>query len=169
MAKMMSPNVTIVWVPLAGIANPAAPKVAELAAGINISCAIVTGFTLGATDSDTDDSKTICDEGNVSTPTFDNYEANLSFFRSDLVNVTAIFDTAFNLFKVPRVEGYLVMRVGKKSTAAFTAGVNGDLVSVYRVVSDSPQDIEGEGGAPIQFTVPFLPQGVMHLNIPVVA
>lgn len=166
MAKMMSPNVTIVWVPLAGLANPAAPTVAEITAGVNISCAIVTGYTLGATDSDTDDSKTICDEGNVATPTFDNYEGNLSFFRSDLTNVTEVFDTAFTLFKVPRIEGYLISRLGKKSTEAF---VTGDTVSVYRFVSDSPQDVEGDGGAPIQFTVPFLQQGVMHLNVQVAA
>lgn len=161
MAKMMSPNTTIWWIPLGGVVNPAAPTVAEINAGTNISCAIVTGFTLGATDSDTDDSKSICDDANVVTPTFDNYEANLSFFRSDLVAVTAVYDTAFNLFKVDRVEGYLVVRHGKVSTAV---AATGDIVSLYRVISDSPSDVEGDGGAPIQFTVPFLPQGVMTLN-----
>lgn len=161
MAKMMSPNTTIWWVPLAGIANPASPTVAEINAGTNISCAIVTGYTLGATDSDTDDSKSICDDANVLTPTFDNYEANLSFFRSDLVAVTAVYDTAFNLFKVDRVEGYLVSRHGKVSTAL---AATGDIVSVFRVISDAPQDVEGDGGAPIQFTVPFLPQGVVTIN-----
>ena len=82
MAKMMSPNTTIWWIPLAGIADYTQPKVAEITAGINISAAIVTGYTLAATDSDTDDSKTIVDEGNVQTPTFGNYEASLSFYRS---------------------------------------------------------------------------------------
>jgi len=166
MPKMMSPNSTVWWVPLAGLADPTKPKVAELVAAKNISAAIVTGFTISATDSDTDDSKTIVDEGNVQSPTFDNYEGNVSFFRSDLVNVTAAFDEAFALFKVPRQEGYLVTRYGKKATVAPTAT---DQVSVFRFISDSPQDVEGDGGAPIQFTVPFLPQGVMALNVPVVA
>ncbi|ALY08390.1 major tail protein [Arthrobacter phage Amigo] len=160
MAKMMSPNTTIWWVPLAGIANPMAPTVAEINAGTNISCAIVTGYTLGATASDTDDSKSICDDANVQTPTFDNYEASLTFFRSDLTAVTAIYQTAFNLFKTPRVEGYLVSRQGKKSDQV---AASNDLVSVYRVISDSPQDLDAEGSA-VQFTVPFLPQGVMNLN-----
>ncbi|ALY10109.1 hypothetical protein SEA_THUNDERCLAP_33 [Arthrobacter phage Thunderclap] len=160
MAKMMSPNTTIWWVPLAGIANPMAPTVAEINAGTNISCAIVTGYTLGATASDTDDSKSICDDANVQTPTFDNYEASLTFFRSDLTAVTAIYQTAFNLFKTPRVEGYLVSRQGKKSDQI---AASNDLVSVYRVISDSPQDLDAEGSA-VQFTVPFLPQGVMNLN-----
>lgn len=164
MAKMMSPNTTIWWVPLAGIVNPMAPTVAEINAGTNISCAIVTGYTLGATASDTDDSKSICDDANVQTPTFDNYEANLTFFRSDLVAATAIYTTAFNLFKVPRVEGYLVSRQGKKSDQVAAAG---DYVSVFRVISDSPADVDAEGAA-VQFTVPFLPQGVLNLNFKLV-
>ena len=49
MAKMMSPNTTIWWIPLAGIADYTQPKVAEITAGINISAAIVTGYTLAAT------------------------------------------------------------------------------------------------------------------------
>lgn len=166
MAKMMSPNTTILWVPLGGIVDPDAPTVAELTAGINISAAIVTGYTLGATDSDTDDSKTIVDEGNVSTPTFGNYEGNLSIFRDGIGDTPTVFTTAYNLFNEGRVEGYLVSRQGYKHTAAFVAG---QLVSVYRFISDFQQDIEGDGGAPIQATIPFRPQGVMAINKPVAA
>lgn len=166
MAKMMSPNTTIWWVPLAGITNHLAPTVAQINAGTNISAAIVTGYTLGATDSDTDDSKTIVDEGNVTTPTFGNYEANISFFRDGIGDTATIFTTAYNLFKSGRVEGWLVSRHGLKSTAAVAAL---QLVSVFRVISDFGQDIEGDGGAPIQFTVPFKPQGQMAINVPVAA
>lgn len=166
MAKMMSPNTTIWWVPLGGLLNPAAPTVAELTAAVNISCAIVTGYTLGATDSDTDDSKTICDEGNVKTPTFGNYEGSLSLFRDGLGDTPTVFTTAYNLFKDGRVEGYLVSRQGYKSTAAPAAG---QLVSVYRFISDFQQDVEGDKGAPIQATIKFRPQGVMHINVPVTA
>lgn len=166
MAKMMSPNTTIWWVPLAGIANPAAPTVAELTAGINISCAIVTGYTLGATDSDTDDSKTICDEGNVQTPTFGNYEGQLSFFRDGVGDTPTVFTTAMNLFSAGRVEGYLVSRHGFKSS---TAPLAAQLVSVFRFFSDYHRTEEGDGGAPILFTVPFRPQGVMYLNVAIAA
>lgn len=164
MAKMMSPNTTIWWVPLAGITNPAAPTAAQITAGTNISAAIVTGYTLGATDSDTDDSKTIVDEGNVSTPTFGNYEANISFFRDGIGDAPTIFTTAYNLFKDGRVEGWLVSRHGYKATVAPAAT---QLVSVFRVMSDFTQDVEGDGGAPIQFTVPFKPQGQMAINVPI--
>jgi hypothetical protein len=162
---MMSPNTTIWWVPLAGITNPAAPTAVQINAGTNISAAVVTGFTLGATDSDTDDSKTITDEGNVLTPTWGNYEGNLSFFRDATGDAPTIFTTAYNLFKSGRVEGWLVSRHGYKSTVAAAAG---HIVSVYRFFSDLPQDIEGEGGAPVQVTVPFRPQGVMAINVNVV-
>lgn len=163
MAKLMSPNTTIWWVPLAGIANYLAPTAAEVTAGTNLSAAIVTGYTLGATDSDTDDSKTIVDEGNVQTPTFGNYEASLSFYRDGIGDTPTIFSTAYNLFKTGRVEGWLVSRHGYKSTVAATAA---QLVSIFRVFSDFGQDVEGDGGAPIQFTVPFKPQGQFATNIP---
>lgn len=165
MPKMMSPNTTIWFVPLAGITNPNAPTAAQITAGTNISAAIVTGYTLGATDSDTDDSKTIVDEGNVSTPTFGNYEANISFFRDGIGDTPTVFTTAYNLFKDGRVEGWLVSRHGYKATVAAAAT---QLVSVFRVFSDFAQDIEGDGGAPIQFTVPFKPQGQMAINVAVV-
>lgn len=165
MAKMMSPNTTIWWVPLAGIANYLAPTAAEITAGINISAAIVTGYTLAATDSDTDDSKTIVDEGNVQTPTFGNYEASLSFFRDAEGDASTVFTTANDLFSAGRVEGWLVSRQGFKSTVAAAAT---QLVSVFRVMSDYHQTVEGDGGSPIQTTVPFKPQGQMALNVPLV-
>jgi len=166
MAKMMSPNTTIWWVPLIGIVNYLAPKVTELNAGSNISAAIVTGFTLAATDSDTDDSKTIVDEGNVATPTFGNYEANLSFFRDATGDAATVFSTAAALFTAGRVEGWLVSRHGYKSTVAPAVG---HIVSVFRVMSDYHHDVEGDGGAPIQVEVPFRPQGQMQLNVALVA
>lgn len=165
MAKMMSPNTTIWWIPLAGIANFNAPTVAEVTAGINISAAIVTGYTLAATDSDTDDSKTIVDEGNVSTPTFGNYEASLSFFRDAIGDTATIFTTAIALFMGGRVEGWLVSRHGYKSTVA---PASTQLVSVFGVMSDYYSDVEGDGGSPIQVTVPFKPTGKMKLNVALV-
>lgn len=167
MAKMMSPNTTIWWVPLAGFLSYLTPKASEITAGVNLSAAIVTGYTLAATDSDTDDSKTIVDEGNVATPTFGNYESSLSFFRDGIGDTPTVFTTAIALFTAGRVEGWLVSRHGFKSTVAATATTH--LVSVFRVISDFHQDVEGDGGSPIQVTVPFRPQGQMALNVPIAA
>lgn len=163
MPKMMSPNNAVYWVPLAGVADINNLKASELAAGTDLSPAIATGYKLGAIASDTDKSKTIVDEGNSSTPTLGNYEGDITFFRSDLTNATAAFDAAFNLFKVPRGEGYLVHRIGYKDSVAPAAAQE---VSIFRFVADSPKDVEGAKGAPIQFSVKFRPQGHMNLNTP---
>lgn len=164
--KMMAPNETIWWVPISGLTpafNPDAPTAAALTNVLttNISCAVVTGYTLNATASDTDDSSSICDNANVASPTFYNYEANLVFFREGQVtDLTSTAAKVFALFRKPDAEGYLVRRVGYPSTQAAVAG---QVVSSFYVSSDVPQDTVTDGG-PIQMTVPFLPQGKMALN-----
>jgi hypothetical protein len=55
--------------------------------------------------------------------------------------------------------------VGYLSTVAAAAGQK---VSSYKFISDNPQDVVEDGG-PIEFTVPFLPQGQMELNKTLVA
>ena len=170
MAKMMNPATTIWWVDEADIEDPAAPTASELNAAENISCAIVTGFTLNPTDSDTDDTRSICDEGNVATPTWDNYEANLTFFRAadpdGSAGVEGVMNTVFELFKHKGATGWLYRRVGKKN---FEDAEASDIVSGFKVMADNPQDVAGGDEGPIQLTVPFFQQGEMHLNVEVVA
>ena len=166
MAKMMSPNTTIWWVPESANWNPLVPSAALLTAARNISCAVVSGYTLNATDSDVDDSTSICDGANVELPTYYNYEANITFFRdSDPTNITSDYYKAFNFFKAGRQPGWLVRRVGYLSTVAAAAT---QVVSSYKVISDYPQDVVEDGG-PVEFTVPFFPQGNMDLNRALVA
>lgn len=171
--KMMSPNSRIDWIPEAGMVNPEAPLAATLNGGTNISAAIVTGFTLGATDSATDTSKTIVDEGNVETPTLAAYQGNLSFFRDDIGTGTqgaplpaTVFTDAYDLFKVAKVTGWLVSRHGKKANVDYAAG---DVVSLYKFTSDYPREVDGEPGNPQQFGVEFLQQGELYLNVTVAA
>ena len=166
MAKMMSPNTTIWWVPESTNWNPLSPSAALLTAARNISCAVVSGYTLNATESDVDDSTSICDSANVELPTYYNYEANITFFREgNLADTTSDYYKAFNFFKAGRQPGWLVRRVGYLSTVAAAAT---QVVSSYKVISDYPQDVVEDGG-PIEFTVPFLPQGNMELNRALVA
>lgn len=164
--KLLAPNTTIWWIPTAGLANPAAPTAALINAGTNISCAIVTGYSLNFTDSDTDDTKSICDNANVQTPTNDNYEANLTLFRSDLVVPTALLASVFTLFKKAGAQGYLVRRIGKPNAAAAAIG---DVVQVFGVESDLPQVVESDNNGPIQMTVPFIPTGAAYNNFKLVA
>ena len=155
--KMMSPNTRIDWYPLNAFADPEAPTVEELNGGTNISCAIAQGYTLNFTASDTDDSKTICDEGNVQNRGFSNYEASLPFFLDGIGDNPTVFTTAYDLFSGnERVEGYLVSRQGFKSAVPYAQGQH---VSIFQVMSDLSRVTAGDGAAPLQFEVPFMPQG----------
>lgn len=161
--KLMSPNNSIYVVPLAGVADLTALKATEVLAGTNVSRAVVVGYTLGATKSDVDTSKDITQEGDVETPTFGNYEGEITFYRSDLVDVDADYDAAWALFKDGRSEVVLVHRLGLKNTVAVAATQE---VSWYSFTADYPKIIEGDKGAPIQFSVKFQPLGAMKLNQP---
>lgn len=167
--KMMSPNTTIWFVKSTGTYNPVAPSAAALAAditsgaAINLSAAIAAGYTLNATASDTDDSKTIVDEANSQSRGNGNYEAELPFFMEDdpTTNTTSPFLIAYNLFKDGRVAGTLVKRLGYKSTVAQAAAQE---VSNFGVLSKEPRITESDAGGPISFVVSFHPQGQMLVN-----
>lgn len=167
--KMLAPNETIWWMDAADVADYTAITAKMINDdGVNISCAIVEGYTLNSTDPQTDNTRTICDEGNVVNPTAEQYEASLTFFRdANSADGTSVFNTAFNLFKQPDAEGYLIRRVGKKSSEAAAAT---DEIQVFGVSSDLPRSIDGaENAPPIQFTVPFLPTGEISSIYAIVA
>lgn len=181
MAKMMSPNTTLWWVPESAITNPdvdlfKASLYQTSGAAIDLSCAVVAGYTLNPTDADTDDTRSICDVGNVANPTIQNYEALLTFFREEIKSGQAapgtdsVYDKAFNLFKRGlqdgQIIGYWVQRIGFRQG---TAAAEGQLVSAYKFVADNPRDEVGDGAQPIQFTVPFLAQGWLGINKPLTA
>lgn len=169
MPKMMAPNTTVWWVTDPAF-NPDAPSAALLTANANISCAIETGYTLGMTKSDVDDSTTICDSAKAEVPTAINYEAKIPFFREgDLADTTSAFARAFAFFKDGiqngNVEGWLVKRLGYRNDVAAAVGQR---VDSYKVIPDNPQDQDGDKGA-IRFEVPFHPQGTVGLNKALVA
>lgn len=158
--KMLNPNTTLVVVPEANVANPLAPTAAELNSAtfaVNISCAITRGYTLNPTDSDTDDTASICDTGNVQNRLFDNYEGELTAFKEgNLADSASIFAQTFEFFKNPDKRFWLYRRLGKKSTAAFA---DGDIVEGFLFVNDRTRSVDGGDAGPIQFTVPLLAQG----------
>lgn len=168
--KMMSPAETLWFVPKGTAGwDPKTPSAAALTAARNLSCAIVSGYTLNPTDSDTDDTTSICNSSNSADPTFYNYEANMTFFRESEgadKDATSPEARAFELFKSVDVAGDWVRRVGKMNTAPAAAG---DEVDIFSVQSDYSQDVVPDGGGPIQITVPFLAQGYMNINATLVA
>ena len=157
--KMLNPNTTLVVVPEADVPNPLAPTALVLngATAINISCAVTRGYTLNPTDSDTDDTASICDTGNVQNRLFDNYEGELTMFRDgNSADGTSVYNMAFTYFLNPDKRFYLYRRVGKKSTIPF---VDGDTVEGFLFLNDRTRSVDGGDSGPIQFTVPLLSQG----------
>lgn len=158
--KMLNPNTTLVVVGESNIVNPLAPTAAELnhvTNAINISCAVTRGYTLNPTDSDTDDTASICDTGNVQNRLYDNYEGELTLFRDgNIADNTSIYNLAWQYFRDPDKRFYLYRRLGKKSTVPFA---DGDIVEGFLFVNDRMRSVDGGDAGPIQFTVPLLAQG----------
>lgn len=144
--RMYRTNVTFCLARPEAFADRTAPTAAELNDADlvpNITCALNedgTTFTLG--DSDTDDSLTFCDEGNVSTPTFFNPEIEMEAFRDADTAATGDFNKAFDLLAFPDVEYIAIMRIGKDSDVAFAAG---DRIKMVGVKTDFGIDVVGNG------------------------
>ena len=86
---MVDSDVTKLVVVLGGIKDVNKPEKAEIAAGVDITCATVAGMTLGMIGSDTIDGKSVCDKGNVVNYASANYEGELDFFTEADEDATA--------------------------------------------------------------------------------
>lgn len=167
--KMLNPNTTLIVVPESFISNPLAPSAAVLSGvnAMNISLAVTRGYTLNPTDSDTDDTASIVDTGNVKNRLFDNYEGEFTLFRdANSADATSIYNIAFAYFKNVDQRFYVFRRVGKKSTVAIAAA---DQVEGFLFLNDRTRSVDGGDAGPIQFTVPMLSQGTYTGYVAVVA
>lgn len=159
--KMMSPKTTLWWGPLSTFANPAAPTAAEINSMVNISCAVVQGYTLGPSGSDSDDTGSVCANSNASTFIFPNYEMNMSFFRdANLADATSVFNKAWTLFKDGKAAGWIARRVGYSNTTLAAAGQD---VSIFMFETDYPSDVD-DNTTPKQFTVSSAASGQLYTH-----
>jgi len=167
MAKVLRGNVAIYAFEEGAFADPAAPTVAELngALGYDISCAISDDYTLNMAESDTDDSRSICDIGTVATPTFQNYEASLDGFRDVDTTAAGVYNLFRDLFRAPDVPYILVKRIGPAQAEAFATG---QIISMFGVNTDIPVDVV-EDGSPIMFGARFTTTGDVNVNYTVAA
>lgn len=166
--KLLRANIRIDWAYPEAFADFTAPTVAELnnAAFVkNISCAIEDSYTLNQTDSDTDDSISICDDGDVSTPTFVNYEATLPLFRDADLAANGVYNLAFNLAKSIDVPVILIKRIGLPQSDAHEVG---ETISMYAFNTDNPSDLV-EDTSMIRLEAHFKPTGSIVSNYKVVA
>ncbi|HCS2945789.1 TPA: hypothetical protein OQU49_004402 [Shigella flexneri] len=148
-------------------ANPEAPTVAELTAGIDASCNIAkTGYTLGPTTSETINDPELCVDVNSTVYGASNFEANFAVFRfydEATGQVDEAGDEVFQALKTKGQEVWLVEREShKKSTEAFEVG---DEVSVYRVLLDNPQKSSDRTGYVKSTIVPAVQAGYLNVEV----
>ena len=170
--RLYRENVTFLLAHPEAFADPTAPTAAELndwydastnADGLvhNITCALNedgTTFTLG--DSDTDDSLTFCERGNVSTPTFFNPEVVFEAFRDADVDAVGEYNQAFDLMSFPDVPLIAILRVGQRSDTPFAAGHRVKMVGVR---TDWGIDI-GASGENMRISQTFLNDDFVNWN-----
>lgn len=139
-------------------ANPAAPTVTELTAGIDLSCRILkSDYRLSPVASDTVPDTELCSEGNAVTFGASNYEGSVTPFRylTEAGKADALNDIAWDALKEKGTELWLYEREGPKYDAAWAAA---DEVDGYEVVTDNPQKPSDRAG----FIKRVVPLGVQR-------
>lgn len=128
-------------------ANPAAPTVTELAAGIDASCRILmSDFTWSAADSDTVDEKALCDTGNASGLGASNWEGSITPFRYFTAGGAAdpVEDAVFAAIKAKGTTLWCYAReTSKLSTDVWAAG--DEIYLGGEVTTDTPKKPESTG------------------------
>ena len=149
-------------------ADPKAPTVTELEAGVDLSCSIMKGdYQLGATGDQTVSEPTMCEPGAGNDMGATDYAGQLTVFRMLDEDGKADIDedVAFQTLKVKGTELWLVEREGPVYDADWAADQE---VSVYRVSTGSMQKPSDRFGGYIKRTFP-LGVRAAHENVAVVA
>ena len=133
-------------------ADPMAPTLAELNAGIDASCRLnAADFNVGPTDSETIDEKELCVEGNATALGPSNATIEFTPFRYfDLASGKAeassgddIGDAVFQATKNKGSRLWMVIReTSKKSTEDWAPG---DEVNTFEFITDNPQNVDRTG------------------------
>src|SRR5690625_4015035 len=162
MAKLMAPNIRIDWYPEGHFADVHNPTIEELNSGVNLSCAIVTGFTLDFVDSNTEDTTTILDTHTSEAILNHSYEADLEFFLaprgSNAGNEQAYRKAEELFYHTKNNTGYLAKRFGFPWNKPYDFEEPRQRVDLFKVKADLPKVISEDDG-PILLQVKYIPQG----------
>ena len=165
---MLRPNVGIYVAAADAFADWKAPTLAEITSAtkvFDISQGVTDDYTLNQTDSQSDNSLSIVDNADVTTPTYYNYEASLDGFRDENLTATSVYNQFRDLFKAPDVKYYLIKRVGVTHDADFVAGQE---INIFGVKTDFPVELTGDGEM-IRMGARFLTTGEVAVNVAIAA
>lgn len=128
-------------------ANPAAPTITELNAGIDMSCKVTQdGFTFGATDSDKIAEKALCTVGNANSLGPSNAEVAFVVWRffDEAGGFHATDDAGFEAVKDKGTTLWAYARqMDKLATAAWAA--TDEIYFGAEFVTDTPQRVDSGG------------------------
>jgi len=148
--KLLRGNITVLAAYPEAFANAKAPTSEELndlfdattnpdGMVFDISCAITDdSYSINVTDSDTDDTRTICQIGQVQNPTFQNYEVSFDVLRDKDITAQGVFNLAFNLFIAPDRPFWIITRIGAPHGTPAAVGQD---IKMFGVTTDNPVDI----------------------------
>lgn len=166
-----SGNMRVWWITAAGLANPAAPTVAEIAAGMDISDSISwNDKDFGIQASNTVDDPAITAKGSVQTRGAAQYGGSFSFYYPGAFNdSTNPYSLTYDALRLPGTDGFIIIRddgLELTTTSGTTANPGtlaaaGDYINVYKVqTAGYAEAITGEEA--FRYTVSFLPRGAVY-------
>lgn len=143
-------------------ANPLAPTVAELNAGISAACRILASdFTWSATDSDKVAERALCETSNANALGASNFSAGMTIFRYFNAGTGVADPVEDSLWTATKVKGtslwIYVRETGKLETAAWATG--DEIYLGGEVITDVPQKPSDAGGY-IKRRIPLEPQSM---------
>jgi hypothetical protein len=148
------------------LANYLAPTATEINAMVDISDAVSwNDFNHMLQASNVLDDPAITALGKVQTVGASQFGGQMSFYYPrSFTDTSNKYQVVYDLLDQPRTKGYMVVRVD--GTEAGTSAVAGDLVHVFKVMTDSyAESIVGEEA--FRYTINFQPQGQVAVRIPV--
>lgn len=144
------------------LADETAPTVAEVTAGVDLSCILTPDYNVDFTDSDTISERALCQSSGQQTITVAHYEGNLTMFR--LYDAEGAVDTTDPLKTfVPDTYpvGYFVRRTGPAQTDAWAAS---DVVEVWKFQADNPRVKGGTNEGYLKCSVKLIEQGFVKIG-----
>lgn len=153
-----SGNIRVWWALPNAFSNWESPTAAEINACLDISDSISwNDLDFGLQASNTIDDPAITAIGKVADRGAAQFGGGISFYYPGAFgDASNAYSLTYDALDAPRTNGYIVMRVDGEETS--TSAANGDLVHVFKVVTDGyAETITGEEA--FRYTVSFLPQG----------
>jgi hypothetical protein len=130
-------------------------------AGGNVTCAIQDDYTLGSTDPEIDDTKTVCSKGSSGAIKRYNFEAEFNVFRDITpTSTSSVFAMASDLVRAADIPYIIAHRIGYSSDTASAVGHEWNL---YYVHTDNPVDTSGDDEWQMR-TQTFIPKGIISYN-----